>query len=60
MGTFLCNIGWHAWGLWRKTDEGNIINSHSKGIVGKAIMQERQCKRCNKIEVDAQQTTIYD
>lgn len=52
------NCFWkHQWSKWKVVQENDLISVQSKGTVGRIIIQERICEKCNKKELDSQ--SIY-
>jgi len=46
----------HRWTKWSDKADGN--KTQSGRVLGKVIIQERRCERCNMVELRAAEATI--
>lgn len=47
----------HSWDNWQKKGEFDITRGKEEDVVGRMILQERNCQNCGYVQVDKQ--TIY-
>ena len=40
----------HKWTKWKDIKEGDLLHSEYSYILGRVIVQEKRCIKCNKVE----------
>ncbi len=41
----------HKWTKWKDRNKGRLIRQKDDSVVGNIIVQERRCKKCNKVQL---------
>lgn len=56
----LVKCWFHAWGKWKDVSNGNLNSAETKGVIGKLIIQERRCQKCNRAQLAIARAILSD
>lgn len=48
----------HRWSAWKVVDKGAVTQKELR--IGSWLLQERRCTRCEYVEINLQQPTVYN